>query len=184
MDIMKFVRWSVYGLGIAIALILIVSFFLAPQIKYTEIRTVACSPQRSWNLVNDLSEWKLWSPWHKNRSSVRVPTTDAEKTVGQGAREVWPGPSGMMGIGITESIDRQRVVFAVTHDDVKNLQGSFDFEIDQHSANANETHIKLTLLSKPAENPMQRLYYHTFGGSILEAHARGMLDGLSAVCSP
>lgn len=62
---MKTLKRIGIGLVILIVLLAIIGFFLPKQVHVERSIVINAPAQVPFNLVNDLTQWKLWSPWHQ-----------------------------------------------------------------------------------------------------------------------
>ncbi len=101
---MKFLKPLLIGLGVFIALVLIVGLIQPTTFSFERSVSIDASPEVIFAKINDLKAWEEWGPWAKQDSTLQV--TYGEKTVGVGASYSWSGDEKLSGKGkltITES---------------------------------------------------------------------------------
>lgn len=62
---MKILKTIGLGLLALILLLVVVSFFLPSKVRVERSIVINTSPEVPFNLINNLKQWPLWSPWHK-----------------------------------------------------------------------------------------------------------------------
>lgn len=87
MKALKIIGLSLLGL---LVLLLIVSFFLSSKIHVERSIVVNAAPEVVFDQVNNLKNWKAWSPWMA--MDPKAVMTFGEPTAGTGAFYTWKGP--------------------------------------------------------------------------------------------
>jgi uncharacterized protein YndB with AHSA1/START domain len=94
---MKTLKKILIGLGIVVAILVVVSFFLPAKI-HVERSIVINAPQETvYGMVIDLKKWEQWSAWHKMDPNMKI--TYGEKTEGVGASYSWTSEDSNVGDG-------------------------------------------------------------------------------------
>ncbi len=97
------------GLGIVLALFLLVGLFLPSGYEVERSLSMDAKPAVIFNLVNNLRENEKWSPWQAADPSLK--TTYGGPEAGQGAWATWQGDeSGEGKMTIVESQSPARIV--------------------------------------------------------------------------
>jgi uncharacterized protein YndB with AHSA1/START domain len=100
-------------LVVAAAIVLLLGYAatIPGDFRVERSATIAASPEAVFPLVNNLHEWKAWSPWAKLDPNAKE--SFAGPDTGTGAEMSWSG-NGEVGEGkmtITESKENERVAF-------------------------------------------------------------------------
>jgi uncharacterized protein YndB with AHSA1/START domain len=108
---MKTLKKILIGLGIIVALLVVVSFFLPAKI-HIERSIVINAPQETvYGLVNDLRQWEKWSAWHKMDPNMKI--VYGEKSEGLGASYRWTSNDSNVGNGtmkIAEAVLNEKIM--------------------------------------------------------------------------
>lgn len=110
-----------------VAVILIVGLFLPEKYHAQRSITISAEKTKIFNLVNDLREWKKWSPWLKADANMQL--TFSDPTVGGGAWYSWK--SKEMGHGkltITRSIANESIEFIINFQEQSEGRGYWHFK--------------------------------------------------------
>jgi effector-binding domain-containing protein len=126
MKILKIIGLSTVGL---IFLIVIVSFFL-PGTSHVE-RSIIIQSEASvpFSLVNNLTEWRQWSPWHKLDTGMTI--VYSEPSDGEGASYTWKSANDQVGAGkltIVKSVPDELIETLMEFEGMGTSKGSFKFE--------------------------------------------------------
>ena len=78
------------------ALIIIIGIFIPSKYRFIRTTTIDADRRKVFNTIDDLTTWKEWSAWSKNKDP-KIEITYGEKTSGYGASMQWKG--GTMGKG-------------------------------------------------------------------------------------
>lgn len=76
-------------LGVIIAILLVLILKQPDDFSISRSITIAASPQRVFEQINDLRKWETWSPWAKLYPNSTAIFEGAES--GQGAIFKWSG---------------------------------------------------------------------------------------------
>lgn len=94
MKVLKRIGLVLLGIILIMAL---VGFFLPSKVRVERSIVVNSKAEIPFQLVNDLKQWHLWSPWYKMDSLA--PYTFADKTAGLGASFSWTSEHRKVGKG-------------------------------------------------------------------------------------
>lgn len=78
------------------ALIIIIGIFIPSKYRFSRTTTIDADKRKVFNTIDDLTTWKEWSAWSKNKDT-KIEITYSEKASGTGAVMKWKG--GTMGKG-------------------------------------------------------------------------------------
>ncbi len=98
------------GLGVIIAIILIIAAFRPDTYTVTRMITISAPPTTVFPYVNDLTAWVPWSPWAKIDPNMK--STFEGPTAGEGAIHAWNGNMDV-GVGrmtITKSVPNEQII--------------------------------------------------------------------------
>ncbi len=98
------------GLGVIIAVILIIAAFRPDTYSINRMITVSAPPATVFSHVNDLTAWASWSPWAKVDPNMK--STFEGPASGEGAIHAWNGNMDV-GVGrmtITKSVPPEQIV--------------------------------------------------------------------------
>lgn len=76
-------------------------------------------------LVNELQNWKLWSPWGQ-QAGLEVAYTG--ELAGEGAVQTWKDPRGDGKLWLTESQPNKLVAYKMTSGNFPEMESQFEFE--------------------------------------------------------
>lgn len=97
---MKFLKYLL-GLLVLLILIWVALNFIAPKdVEVSRSQEIKANKSIVFNLINDLENWKQWSPWLAQDTSMTMVMGD--KTIGVGGNYKWISPN--MGNGSMEII--------------------------------------------------------------------------------
>jgi effector-binding domain-containing protein len=94
MKLIKIILLSITGI---LLLLLFISFILPGKIKVERTLEIKTKRKQAFNLVNNLKEWKQWSPWQKLDSNT-IWTFNAIES-GVGAKYSWKSQNPQVGEG-------------------------------------------------------------------------------------
>ncbi|HRF76833.1 MAG TPA: hypothetical protein PLB46_09695, partial [Chitinophagales bacterium] len=72
------------------ALIIIIGIFIPSKYRFIRTTTIDADRRKVFNTIDDLTTWKEWSAWSKNKDP-KIDITYGEKTSGNGASMQWKG---------------------------------------------------------------------------------------------
>lgn len=118
----------ILGLGIFVALVLLIAAFLPSSYKVTRSVTVHAPVEYAFNLVGDFKNWDSWSPWRASDPEARY--TYSEKTSGAGAVMSWDGEKvGKGQLTITQYKANELIRYELKMKDMNmTSQGTISFE--------------------------------------------------------
>jgi effector-binding domain-containing protein len=94
---MKTLKTIGIGLIGVILLLLVIAFFLPSKVHIERSIEIKGNPANAYNLVNRITEWKQWSPWHKLDTNAKW--IYSEQTEGTGAWYTWESEVRNVGSG-------------------------------------------------------------------------------------
>lgn len=97
--------------GIVLALLIIVSFFLPSKVHVERSLVINAQPEVIFANLNNLKSWEVWSPWKKRDSAMKNVYTGPESGVGQ--KNTWTSDHPKVGNGsmeISESKPNEKLV--------------------------------------------------------------------------
>lgn len=113
-------------LGVIIAILLVLILKQPDDFSISRSITIAASPQRVFEQINDLRKWETWSPWAKLYPNSTAIFEGAES--GQGAIFKWSGNKDV-GEGKQEIIESKTgELVRIKIDFIKPFEGSNDVE--------------------------------------------------------
>jgi hypothetical protein len=97
------------GLGVVIALLLIVIVTRPADFSVSRSATMAASPAAVYDVVNDFHKWETWSPWAKLDPNCK--NDFSGPTSGVGSKFAWDGNSevGTGNMEIVESVPNDHI---------------------------------------------------------------------------
>lgn len=117
--------------GILIAALGILFFgiaaFLPSAVHLERSVVVPASAEETFNHVNDLRQWKYWSPWHKMDPNMKIEYEDYLR--GKGASYRWDSEHiGSGKLVITESMPHSYIVTSMQFQDTGTATSRYYFE--------------------------------------------------------
>lgn len=94
---MKTLKTIGIGLIGVILLLLVIAFFLPSKVHIERSIEIKGNPANAYNLINRITEWKQWSPWHKLDTNAKW--IYSEQTEGTGAWYTWESEVRNVGSG-------------------------------------------------------------------------------------
>lgn len=97
--------------GIVLALLIIVSFFLPGKVHVERSIVIKAQPEAIFANLNNLKSWEVWSPWKKRDSAMKNVYEGPESGVGQ--KSTWTSEHPKVGNGsmeISESKPNEKLV--------------------------------------------------------------------------
>jgi ribosome-associated toxin RatA of RatAB toxin-antitoxin module len=109
-----------------IALIFI-GYFLPKGDKIVVSKTVNCTDNQAYNLVNDLKNWEKWSPWMEKDPKMKLSYSDS--STGAGAYYTWVGNSevGFGKLSILSSTENKKIDMNLNFSEHGETPCSFEF---------------------------------------------------------
>ncbi len=104
-----------------------IAAFLPSVIYLERTVTVPASPKTAFDHINDLRQWKYWSPWHQMDPNMNIVFEDY--LMGRGASYRWE--SDQIGSGklvITESMPHSYIVASLQFDGKRTATSRYYFE--------------------------------------------------------
>lgn len=89
------------GLAIVLVLFVAIAFVLPSKLDVTQSITIKAPASYVFEEVNDLKNWKKWSYWETQDTTIK--TTYSEPSAGVGAKSSWTSADGPGSLTITES---------------------------------------------------------------------------------
>ena len=100
---MRFI-FSVFKFVVFLLLLLAaISLFLPSAVHIERSRTIGQGPEIAFNLVNRLSEWEKWSPWHRMDPQMKIVYSGLAE--GKGASYTWTSKHDKVGNGKQTIVD-------------------------------------------------------------------------------
>lgn len=124
MKLLKFI-------GITVLMLMVAFFgvaaFLPAEIHIERSVVVSSSPSVVFKHVNDLREWRNWSPWHKTNSNMKITYKGPLK--GEGASYRWESEKiGAGNLTITDSRLNQYIATDLNFMEEGDATGYYQFE--------------------------------------------------------
>jgi effector-binding domain-containing protein len=151
---MKILKTIGLGLLAFIALLVIVSFFLPSKSHVERSIVIESNAEMAFDLINDLHQWKAWSPWHALDTNAQW--TFSEVAVGKDAWYTWKSENSEVGKGkltITESKPGELIMTALEFDGMNPAQAGYYFTKVEGG-----TKITWTLDSDMGMNPKNKYF--------------------------
>jgi effector-binding domain-containing protein len=129
---LRIVQKILYGIGIAIAMMIIIGLALPRHTVVTVDARINAHPATVFALVNDFHRVALWSPWIETDSNVRIIYSGPDR--GVDATMTWDGT--IIGSGtqtITESRPFEHVASVINSAEASESLTWFDFQGDNGS---------------------------------------------------
>jgi len=165
------VQKLIYGIGIFLALLIIIGFIL-PRTNRVEVTTeIDAHPATVFALVNDFRRFSLWSPWADTDPNARFLYSGANR--GEGAIVTWDG--AIIGSGnqvITESRPYEYVGITMSPGEPGEAKSSFTL-----APGVGTTIITWSFEADYGMNIVGRYFAPMLGGVV----ARDYHDGLAAL---
>lgn len=168
-------------LGLFLLTIVFVGFFLPKEDKVSIKKTIPCTVDHIYPLVNDLRKWEQWSPWHRLDPKMQI--TYSQNTEGTGASYSWKGNSnvGQGEMKIVQSITNQRIDMSLNYD----YQGFNDCGMI-FSPTQGGTEVEWWMNASYPENPILKKIFGGYGYVMmryfLNKDFSAGLDNISEVC--
>lgn len=118
-------------IGITVLMIIVLFFgvaaFLSSNIHIERSVIISSPPSIVFNYVNDLREWRNWSPWHKTNTNMKITYKGPLK--GEGASYRWESDKiGAGNLTITESRLNQYIATDLNFMKEGDATGYYQFE--------------------------------------------------------
>jgi effector-binding domain-containing protein len=97
------------GLAIVLVLFVAIAFVLPSKLDVTQSISIQAPASYVFEEVNDLKNWKKWSYWETQDTTIK--TTYSEPSAGVGAKSSWTSADGPGSMTITESQENAAVKF-------------------------------------------------------------------------
>ena len=68
---------------------IVVGFLLPRENSFSVTKTIQCSPERAFTMINELKNWEIWSPWQENDPNMKL--SYSEISSGKDAWYTWDG---------------------------------------------------------------------------------------------
>ena len=107
---MRFLKIVLYVIAVFFAIWIVVAFLSPSEIQTEQSIVINKKPGLVFNLVNNLKEWKNWSPWVEKDPEMK--TIYGKKTAGIGAKVKWESQS--QGSGEQTIVESRRPEFIRT----------------------------------------------------------------------
>ncbi len=117
------------GIGIVIALIVIISFLLPSEVTVERTIVVDAPIEVVYSQVNDFHNWENWSPWAEKDPDMAIEYFGSEK--GKDAKYCWEGDPETVGKGcltIVDNIDNASINTLLEFEGMSPGNGSWKFE--------------------------------------------------------
>jgi effector-binding domain-containing protein/uncharacterized protein YndB with AHSA1/START domain len=114
--------------GIVLICLIAISFLLPSKSKVERSLVIQSDAATLFNLVNDLHQWELWSPWHDLDPNMKITYNDIQS--GKGASYTWESNSKNVGNGTMEilsSTPNQEILTQMHFGDRGNPTAVFKF---------------------------------------------------------
>ncbi len=111
---MKIIKFILAFFAIAILVFVVVGLFLPQTAQVERSVSINQSTDKVFSIVNDLSRFNEWSPWHEIDPNTQYEFAGAES--GVGAKMTWNSQHKHVGTGtqeIIESVTDEKVVIAL-----------------------------------------------------------------------
>lgn len=129
---MKALKGIGLGLLVMIVLLYMGSFFLPSTIHVESSMTINASQEQVFQQVNNVTNWKAWSPWAQQYQDMK--TTYGNVTVGKGANYRWESETAGNGsLRITTSESPQYIQTKLDFGDQGTVIGEWKFEQNDDS---------------------------------------------------
>ena len=163
-------------LAVLAVLFVLGSLFLPSQIRVERSATIQAPPDKVFAQINTLTNWEVWSPWHK--LDPRMSLTYQGPASGVGAKYSWSSQQRNVGSGtlaITESVQDQRILTDMQFSDGRAI-GAFELTPSEGG-----TKVIWSMQSDLGRNPVARYFGLLMDGMIGADFERG-LQNLKTVC--
>jgi uncharacterized protein YndB with AHSA1/START domain len=124
----RFLRKLALWTGLAILVVILISFLFPATMKVSRSVTVNAPVDRVFDMINDLRNWEKWSPW--NRMDPSMVMTYSNPPVGQNAFYKWESQDKHMGNGtltLTKVTPFEEIVTAIAMGKSSRSQATFTF---------------------------------------------------------
>ena len=99
---MKALKYFGIGLGLLVALLLIVALFVPKEFKYEKSIIIKSPIDTVWLNVNSLSALDKWSPWNDHDPKMKKEMSGIDGTVG--AKQSWSSECFSSPVCLTQSL--------------------------------------------------------------------------------
>ena len=151
---MKLLKWFGISLLGIVALLLLVSLFLPSKVHVERSIVINTTADVPFQLINNLTQWKQWSPWHAlDTNAIWQYSDDVE---GTNAWYTWNSKNPDVGNGkltITESKEFELIVTKLEFEDMTPSEAKYIFE-----ENNATTKITWSLDSDMGMNPIGKFF--------------------------
>lgn len=138
------------GLAIVLVLLVAIAFVLPSKLDVTQSISIQAPASYVFEEVNDLKNWKKWSYWETQDTTIK--TTYSEPSAGVGAKSSWTSADGPGSMVITESQPDASVKFDLRFvEEGDAAKGWYTFEEKN-----NETTVTVGFLMDCGMNPVLR----------------------------
>lgn len=115
-------------IGIVIVSLLVISFVLPSSYHVERSRVIKADVPVVFNLVNDLHQWKTWSPWYHLDTTAKMEYYGTG--IGKGAGYSWDSKNKNVGKGkltVTEVKDNEFITSDLTFDGMGTSKVKYSF---------------------------------------------------------
>lgn len=147
---------KIIGITLLIVIVLLVgiAFLLPKTITVERSIVIKADASKVFEQINNLPEWKNWSPWYKLDTAVKM--TYSDPSSGTGSWYTWNSEVKNVGNGkltITKSIPNDSILTELVFMEQGAAQGGFAF-----SKSDSGTQVKWFLSSNLGNNPIARYF--------------------------
>jgi len=154
---MRTLRNIVIGLFVIIVVLFIISFFLPSKVYVERSSVIHATQDAVFNEVNDLKNWKKWTPYHQEGADIRINYGDT--TLGKNAYYEWRtnnysnNNADNGSVKITESIPHNSIVARVNFMGQNEILCRFKF-----NSSDGTTKMKWSMEANTGWNPIQKFF--------------------------
>lgn len=141
------------GLGVLIALLVAISFFLPSQTSVERTRVVKAPPERIWPLVSEPRSWSKWSPWFAR--DPRMSIEFSGPTAGAGASWKWDSKTEGRGSMKFEQADPGKRLDYSMHFEDMNSRAKGRIVLEPAGGG---TRVTWAFTTEPSLNPINRYF--------------------------
>jgi hypothetical protein len=123
----KFIFAAVIFTAALPILIALIGLFMPQEVFVSRSAEINASPQITFNFVNNLKKWELWSPWHLTDTAMKI--SYQKQFLGEGASYSWQSEKHGNGkLSIKESLANEKILTEMDFSENGTASGEFLFE--------------------------------------------------------